>query len=329
MDCDEVHSIGRKNTEETAFVGSKGPGWRPYSSMTSRKVVVSGASGLVGSALVPELEKAGHQVARLVRRDTRNSKELRWNPSAHLFDERLLADVDVVVNLAGETIGRRWTEARRRRIRDSRVAGTDAIVTAIQKTTKHPITLINASAVGFYGNRSGDLLDEKQPAGRGFLAEVCKQWEGAAKPATRYGARVVLIRTGLVLAPNGGVLKQMRLPFQLGVGGRLGTGKQWMSWIAIDDLVRAICWIIDHQEIAGPVNMVAPNPVTNAEFTAALGRALHRPAVIPVPEFALRTIFGAMADETLLASQRAHPFVLQGSGFEFQMPTLSDALGKI
>lgn len=296
--------------------------------MASCKIVVSGASGLIGSALIPELERAGHRVVRLVRRDTRNSREMRWNPSAHLFDERLIADVDVIVNLAGETIGRRWTDTRRRRIRDSRVAGTDAIVTAIQKMTKHPITLINASAVGFYGNRGNDTLDEQQPVGRGFLADVCKQWESAAKPATRYGARVVMMRFGLVLAPNGGVLERMMLPFKLGVGGRLGSGRQWMSWIAIDDLVRAVTWTIDHPEITGPVNMVSPNPVTNAEFTKTLGTALHRPTILPMPEFALHAMFGVMADETLLASQRAYPFVLQGDGFEFQQPTLDIALAR-
>ena len=296
--------------------------------MASCKIVVSGASGLIGSALVPELERAGHRVVRLVRRDTRNSGEMRWSPSAHLFDERLISDVDVIVNLAGETIGRRWSDTRRRRIRDSRVAGTDAIVTAIQKMSKHPITLINASAVGYYGNRGNDTLDEAQPVGRGFLADICKQWESAAKPATRYGARVVMIRLGIVLSPNGGVLDRMMLPFKLGVGGRLGSGKQWMSWIAIDDLVRAVSWIIDHPEISGPVNMVSPNPVTNAEFTKTLGTALHRPAILPMPAPALRAIFGAMADETLLASQRAYPFVLQGAGFEFQTPTLDEALRK-
>src|SRR5450759_1087848 len=196
--------------------------------MPPRTILVSGASGLIGSALVPELERAGHRVLRLVRRDPHNANELRWNPSAHLFDERLLANVDVIVNLAGETIAQRWTTASRRRIRDSRIASTDAIVTAIGKTPKRPITLINASAVGFYGDRGDDLLDEKEPAGRGFLAEICRQWESAAKVATRYGARVVTMRTGLVLSPKGGALPTMLTPFRLGVGGRLGNGRQWM-----------------------------------------------------------------------------------------------------
>jgi uncharacterized protein (TIGR01777 family) len=297
--------------------------------MPPRTILVSGASGLIGSALVPELERASHRVLRLVRRDPHNANELRWNPSAHLFDERLLANVDVIVNLAGETIGRRWTTTRRRRIRDSRVAGTDAIVTAIGKTPKRPMTLINASAVGLYGNRGADLLDEKEPAGRGFLAEICRQWEAAAKVATRYGARVVTMRTGVVLSPKGGALPTMLTPFRLGVGGRLGNGRQWMSWITLDDLVRGIVWLIDHPEISGPVNMTAPNPVTNADFTRAMGRALHRPTVLPVPSIALGLIFGEMAEETLLASQRAVPSVLLASGFVFESPTIDEALARV
>lgn len=254
---------------------------------------------------------------------------MRWNPSAHLFDERQLANVDVVVNLAGEPIGRRWTTASRRRIRDSRVAGTDAIVAAIGKAPKRPMTLINASAVGFYGNRAGDSLDEKEPAGRGFLAEICRQWESSAKVATRHGARVVLMRTGLVLSPNGGAVPRMLVPFRLGVGGRLGNGRQWMSWITLADLSRGIVWLIDHPEITGPVNMTAPNPVTNADFTRALGKAVHRPAIVPVPALALEMIFGEMAEETLLASQRAVPGVLLKSGFVFESPTVDEALAKV
>ena len=296
--------------------------------MPPRTILVSGASGLIGSSLLSELEKAGNRVLRLVRREPRGANELRWNPSAHLFDERQLATVDVVVNLAGETVAQRWTTASRRRIRDSRVAGTDAIVTAIGKTPKRPLTLINASAIGFYGDRGDDPLDEKDQAGRGFLAEICRQWESAAKVAARYGARVVTMRTGVVLSPKGGALAAMLTPFRLGVGGRLGNGKQWMSWIALDDVVRGIVWLIEHTEIAGPVNMTAPNPVTNAELTRALGKAMHRPTVFPVPSLVLRAIFGEMAEETMLASQRAVPRVLLASGFEFESPTIDDALAR-
>jgi uncharacterized protein len=296
--------------------------------MLPRTILVSGASGLIGSALVSELEGLGHRVLRLVRREPRGANELRWNPSAHLFDERQLATVDVIVNLAGETIAQRWTTASRRRIRDSRVAGTDAIVTAIGKTPKRPVTLINASAIGFFGNRGDDPLDEKDAAGRGFLAEICRQWESAAMAATRYGARVVTMRTGVVLSPKGGALAAMLMPFRLGVGGRLGNGRQWTSWIALDDLVRGIVWLIEHPEITGPVNMTAPNPVTNSEFTRALGKALHRPAVFAVPKVVLRAVLGEMAEETLFASQRAVPRVLLGSGFVFESPTIDEALAK-
>ena len=296
--------------------------------MPSRTIVVSGASGLIGSALVPELERLGHRVLRLVRREPIGANEVRWNPSAHLFDERQLANVDVVVNLVGETIAQRWTTARRRRIRDSRVASTDALVTAIAKTPKRAMALINASAIGYYGDRGDDPLDEKDPAGRGFLAEICRQWEAAANVATRYGARVVTMRTGLVLSPKGGALAAMLTPFRLGVGGRLGNGRQWMSWIAIGDLVRGIVWLIEHPEIAGPINMTAPNPVTNSDFTRALGKAMHRPAVFAVPKIALRAVFGEMAEETLLASQRAVPRVLLASGFTFDSPTIDEALAK-
>jgi uncharacterized protein (TIGR01777 family) len=296
--------------------------------MPPRTIVVSGASGLIGSALVPELERLGHRVVRLVRREPHGPNEVRWIPSAHLFDERQLASVDIVVNLVGETIAQRWTTASRRRIRDSRIAGTDALVTAIGKTPKRGMTLINASAIGYYGDRGDDPLDEKDPAGRGFLAEICRQWESAAKVATRYGARVVTMRTGLVLSPRGGALAAMLTPFRLGVGGRLGNGRQWMSWIAIDDLVRGIAWLIEHPEIAGPVNMTAPNPVTNSDFTRALGKAIHRPAVLAVPRIALQAVYGEMAEETLLASQRAVPRVLLASGFTFNSPTIDEALAK-
>jgi uncharacterized protein len=286
--------------------------------MAPRTIVVSGASGLVGSALVPALEREGHRVLRLVRHEARSQSEIRWNPSARLFDPRLISSVDVVVNLAGEPIAKRWTSSRRRRIRSSRVDGTEVLVSAIEKAGRSSVTLINASAVGFYGDRGDDVLDEKQAPGRGFLAEICRQWENAANAAAKKkGTRVVTMRTGVVLAVNGGALKMMLPPFRFGLGGRLGSGRQWMSWIAIEDLVRAIIWIIEHPEISGPVNMTSPNPVKNSEFTAALGDAIRRPTILPIPGVALRLLFGEMAEETLLASQRAVPKVLTDSGFVF------------
>jgi uncharacterized protein (TIGR01777 family) len=296
--------------------------------MPPSTIVVSGASGLVGSALVPALERAGHHVLRLVRRETQNAREIRWTPAAHLFDERQLGSVDVVVNLAGETIGRRWTAARRRRIRESRVAGTETIVAAIAKSGR-PITLINASAVGYYGDRGDALLDESSSSGRGFLAEICRQWEGAARTAAHSGSRVVMMRSGVVLSEKGGALPRMLMPFRFGVGGKISNGRHWLSWISLDDMAQAIVWLIDHPEIQGPINMCAPNPVTNADFTRAAGRALHRPTLFPVPGFVLRLIFGEMADETLLVSQRAVPGVLVKSGFTFGKPTIEEALRSV
>ena len=296
--------------------------------MASRTILVAGASGLIGRALIPALANEGHRVLRLVRRQPRAADELRWNPAAHLFDERQLKEIDVIINLAGEPIDHRWTTSRRRRIRDSRVAGTDTIVEAIGRTGR-AITLINASAVGFYGDMGDRVLDETREHGRGFLAEICRQWEGAARRAEKYGARVVMMRSGIVLSSNGGALERMLLPFRFGVGGRLGNGRQWTSWIALDDMVRAIAWIIEHREIAGPVNMTSPNPVTNGQLARTIGRVMHRPALFPVPGFVLGMMFGEMADEMLLASQRVVPTVLLKSGFDFRSPTIDEALGRI
>jgi uncharacterized protein (TIGR01777 family) len=295
----------------------------------AKTILLSGSSGLIGTALAPALETMGHRVIRLVRHDTRRTSDIRWSPSAHLLDERALADVDVIVNLSGETIGRRWTATRRRRIRSSRIDATDAIVTAMSKAEPRPRTLICASAVGYYGDRGNDVLDEQQPNGRGFLADICRQWETSASFARRTSARVVMMRSGVVLSKKGGALKQMLPPFRMGVGGRLGSGRQWMSWITLGDMVRAIAWLIDHEEISGPVNMCAPNPVQNSEFTHALGTELHRPTIFPVPSFALWLLFGEMAGETLLASQRAVPSVLTSSGFQFESPAIDQALAQV
>jgi hypothetical protein len=293
-----------------------------------RTILISGSSGLIGSALVPALESAGHRVRRLVRRDARSAAEVSWDPAAEL-DPAVLDDVDVVVNLSGETVGQRWTTARRSRISASRVDATETIVSAIDEAARKPATLINASAIGFYGDQGDAPLDEQASAGRGFLAEVCQQWEAAAAVATQQGTRVVRMRTGLVLAKEGGALQRMLPPFRAGLGGRLGHGHQWMSWIALSDLIRAIAWLIDHATIAGPVNMCAPNPVRNEEFTRALGLELHRPTIIPVPAIALKMIFGQMAGETLLASQRATPSVLLANGFAFEAPSVTQALAAI
>src|SRR3954462_3747062 len=217
-------------------------------------VAISGSSGLIGSSLLMALQDAGHRVRRLVRHAPVMADDIQWTPSARLLDERRLAGVDVIVNLAGDTIGKRWTKTRRRNIRESRVRGTETIAGAILRA-KHPITLINASAVGYYGNRGDEVLDEKSANGRGYLAEICRDWESAARGASASAARVVMLRSGVVLAKRGGALSEMLRPFKLGVGGRIGDGRQWLSWIDIVDMVRAIQFIIDHAEIAGPVNV--------------------------------------------------------------------------
>ena len=290
-------------------------------------VAITGSSGLIGSALVPALNGAGHRVIRLVRHAPRNADEIQWTPSARLLDERRLAGVDLIVNLAGETIGKRWTSARRRAIRESRVRGTETVANAILRS-RRPITLINASAVGYYGSRGTEILDEKSTNGRGYLAEVCRDWEAAAKSASASGSRILMMRSGLVLAPHGGALPEMLRPFRLGVGGRIGDGKQWLSWIDLDDMVRAIMFLIEHEEIRGPVNVVAPNPVMNAEFTSVVSEVLKKPALIPVPRFALKLMFGEMASETILASQRAVPGILTAAGFSFTKPTIREALSS-
>jgi uncharacterized protein len=290
-------------------------------------VAVSGSSGLVGSALVSALRASGYYVRCLVRRAPRSAEEVQWTPSARLLDERRLATVDVIVNLAGATIGRRWTRTRRRDIRDSRIRATETITAAILRS-RRPITLINASAVGYYGSR-GDLeLTEKSSNGRGYLAEICRDWEGAARTVAPGGSRIVMLRTGVVLAPNGGALPRMLLPFRFGVGGRIGDGRHWLSWIDLEDMVRAIQFIIEQPEIRGPVNLVAPNPVTNREFTSTVSQVMKKPALFPVPAFVLKLIFGEMAKETILASQRALPNVLASAGFTFTKPTLRDSLSS-
>jgi uncharacterized protein (TIGR01777 family) len=294
-----------------------------------RTILISGASGLIGAALTVALERDGHRVRRLVRREAQSASEVQWNPGVAPFDPRALDEVDVVVNLAGETIGRRWTTARRRRILSSRLDSTGAIVTAIGKAARRPGTLINASAVGFYGDRGDDVLDEREPAGGGFLADVCQQWEEIARVAGDLGTRVVLMRSGVVLSKQGGALRQMLPPFRAGIGGRLGDGNQWMSWITLTDEVRAIIWLIEHPDVSGPVNLTAPNPVRNSEFTQAMGLELHRPTILPVPRIALKLLFGQMSEETLLVSQRAIPSVLSASGFQFECSTIGQALAQV
>lgn len=280
------------------------------------KTLVTGSSGLVGSALVPFLQSAGHEVSSLRRPQ-------QWDPEKGTIDRAVLEGVDVVVHLAGENIAsRRWTAAQKARIRDSRVKGTKLIAEALTNQK----VLVSASATGYYGDRGSELLREDSAPGIGFLADVCRQWESATDAATRKGIRVVHLRTGIVLSPRGGALGKMHLPFKLGVGGKIGSGQQYWSWISIDDECAAILHCIEATGLHGPVNLVSPAPVTNLEFTKTMGRALSRPTIFPMPAFAARLALGEMADELLLASARVEPAKLLASRFGFKHRELEPAL---
>jgi uncharacterized protein (TIGR01777 family) len=288
-------------------------------------VLVTGATGMVGKALAALLTTGGHRVRRLVRNAPRSVDEFRWDPARGTLDPDALEGTHAVVHLAGENIaGRRWSDAQKARIRDSRVAGTRLIVEAMRAAKRAPRTFVCASAVGIYGDRGDELLTEQSAQGAGFLADVCAQWEGEARRAER--VRSVQLRFGVVLSPAGGALAKMLLPFQLGAGGRIGDGRQWMSWIALDDAVGAIHHALFADALEGPVNAVAPQAVTNAEYTRTLGRVLRRPAILPMPAFAARLAFGELANELLLSSQRAEPERLQQSGYAFAYPELEGAL---
>lgn len=289
-------------------------------------VVVSGSSGLVGSALVPFLTAGGHAVRRLVR-DGGAASDIGWRPERGEFDARPLDGVDAVIHLAGDSIADgRWNAAKKQRIRDSRVVGTQLLARGLAGLAKKPKVLVCASAIGFYGTRGDEWLDEQSPLGSGFLADVCREWEAAAQPAVDAGIRVVQLRFGVILSASGGALKKMLPPFKLGVGGRIGSGRQWMSFIALDDVLGAVAKALQTESLRGPVNVVAPAPVTNDEFTRTLGRVLGRATPFPMPSFAARLVFGEMADELLLSSQRVLPKKLQAAGYPFGYPTLEAAL---
>ncbi|MGA0919553.1 MAG: TIGR01777 family oxidoreductase [Gemmatimonadaceae bacterium] len=307
------HALTRNDLARHARFAARGP----------RTIAITGASGMVGSALVPFLTTGGHRV-RTIGRGAASA--VRWDPARGALDGAALDGVDAVVHLAGENVGARWTAARRRAIVDSRLQGTRLIAETIARMPRKPEVLVSASAIGIYGVRGDEWLDETSTLGDDFLAEVGKQWEAATAPARDAGVRVVHLRIGIVLAAGGGALGKMLLPFQLGVGGVLGTGRQWMSWISREDLIGAIHHAIQTPALAGAVNAVAPTPVTNREFTKVLGRVLRRPTIAPVPAIALRALFGEMAEGTVLASQRVRPTALEGSGFAFLHRTLEDAL---
>jgi uncharacterized protein (TIGR01777 family) len=291
------------------------------------KVAVTGASGLVGSALVPSLASAGHEVLRLVRREARSKDEIPWDPERGETDSARLEGVQAVVHLAGENLAEgRWTQAKKRRLRTSRVAPTRLLARTLAHLGTRPSVLVSASAIGYYGDRGEVWLDEADAPSDDFLGRLCVDWEDATAPAAAAGVRVVLLRSGVVLSPNGGALRKLLLPFRLGLGGPLSTGSQYMSWIAIDDLVGVIGHALGRGALVGPLNAVSPAPATNAEFTRILGRVLGRPTVARVPAFALRLAVGEMADAALLASTRVRPARLLESGYRFRYPDLEGAL---
>jgi uncharacterized protein (TIGR01777 family) len=292
------------------------------------KILVSGSSGLIGAALLPALQSSGYEVTRLVRGAASGKGRIGWNPARPLAPESV-SGFDAVVHLAGESIVGRWTEAKKRRIRESRVQGTRNLAEALAAAPLRPPLLVSASAIGYYGDRADETLREDSSSGDGFLPEVCREWEVAAEPAAKAGIRTVQMRFGLVLSASGGALQKMLLPFRMGVGGNMGTGRQWWSWVDIDDLVGAVQHVIKTEALQGPVNVVAPTPVRNAEFTKALASVLSRPAIFPMPAFAARLVFGQMGDELLLASQRVEPVKLTASGYVFQKPDLRAALKAI
>ncbi len=293
-----------------------------------RKIAVSGAAGLIGTGVVGRLKNGGQSVIRLVRHAPRSAAgEAQWSTDDGLVNPSRLEGVSGVVHLAGESIAEgRWSAEKKRRIRDSRVNGTEALCRSLAALSRKPGVLVCASAIGYYGDRGETVLDEQSPPGEGFLPEVCRQWEQATAPAAEAGIRVVNVRIGVVLSKQGGALQKMLLPFRMGVGGKVGTGRQYWSWVAHADVVGAIVHAIDCDDLHGPVNAVSPHAVTNAEFTKALGEVLHRPTLFPLPAFAARLALGEMADALLLASAHVVPKRLQETGYEFQFPDLHDCL---
>lgn len=292
------------------------------------QIAIGGASGLVGTALSTFLTDGGHRVAPLVRRPPRSgSGEIHWNPAAGEVDAPALEGLDAIVHLGGESLaGGRWTAKRKAAIRDSRVASTGLLSGTLTRLARPPRTFVCASAIGYYGDRGDEPLTEQSPPGMGFLPEVCRAWEMATEPARQAGIRVVNMRIGVVLSRRGGALHTMLPAFKVGLGGVVGSGRQYWSWIALDDLVRAIHFVLRTDKVSGPVNAVAPSPVTNREFTRTLGRVLRRPTILPLPGLAVRVVFGQMGQALLLEGNRVVPAKLQATGFPFLYPNLERAL---
>jgi uncharacterized protein (TIGR01777 family) len=289
------------------------------------KIVVSGASGLIGSALIPRLTAAGHDVLRLVRREARGADELTWDPAAGALDATSLADADAVVNLSGANLDVRWTEKRKREIVDSRVHTTSLLARTMASAKRKPSVFLVAGGTGIYGDRGDEILTEESALGSGFLADLGKAWEAAAAPAREAGIRTVNFRQGVVLSREGGALAKMLTPFKLGLGGRVGSGRQWWSWVSLDDVVAAYRRALDG-ELHGPVNLTSPNPATSAQFTKALGRTVGRPTFVPLPSLAVKTVFGERGEAVLLEGQRALPKRLADAGFDFAQPDVEAAL---
>ncbi|MBD3675537.1 MAG: TIGR01777 family protein [Planctomycetaceae bacterium] len=301
-----------------------------YRKQPRMKVVITGGTGLVGEELQSLLSTGGHETISLTRRSATRDDLRQWDPTAEVFDPAWFEGADAVVHLAGENIaGQRWTEAFKKRLWDSRIDVTQKLVTALSSLSNPPRTLISASAIGWYGETGNECVDEQAPAGEGFLADLCKAWEDASHPAREAGIRVVNPRIGIVLSPKGGALAKMLFPFKMGAGGILGNGKQFMSWISLDDVAGAIYHALMTESISGPMNCVAPSPVTNYEFTKTLGRVLNRPTIFPVPGFMAKLAFGEMAEALLLASTRVKDGVLDSTDYEFRTPQLEDCLRHV
>jgi uncharacterized protein (TIGR01777 family) len=299
------------------------------STIVSGGIILSGASGMLGTALHQALAERNIRTLQLVRRTTTADGQLQWNPDADrpVANPALLEGATAAIHLSGASLAtHRWTDAYRRELGASRVGSTQKLATLLAALRTPPKTFVVASAIGIYGNRGDEALTESSPPGSGFLADLCRQWEAAAEPARQAGIRVVHARFGVVLGPGRGALRQMLPPFRFGLGARLGNGRQWMSWVGLADAIGAILSALKRVDLSGPVNVTAPNPVTNAAFTHALGKELHRPAFLAAPAFALRLLLGQMADEALLASARVQPEKLLASGFQFSLPNIEDAL---
>jgi uncharacterized protein (TIGR01777 family) len=296
--------------------------------LMASKVLVSGASGLIGAALIPSLEAQDYSVTRLVRGVSSGANQIAWDPARPVASEST-SGFDAVIHLAGESVVGRWTADKKARILDSRVLGTRHLSEALATSAKPPRVLISASAIGYYGDRDEEILNEESTPGKGFLPQVCREWEAATHAASDAGIRVAHIRIGVVLSSRGGALQPMLLPFKFGLGGRIGSGRQWLSWIDIDDLVGAIHHLLKNESLHGAVNLVSPEPARNVAFTKLLASVLSRPAIFAMPAFVARLALGEMADEALLASQRVEPAKLVASGYVFRQPDLKRTLEKI